>query len=327
MQNISGRWITHFLKSLPHLLRNLSGIRHFRLESRIKYPDFTFALIQRPARAAILRCLRENPLETLEVDSVAIPWELLCALPRSLQCLKLGGSWWLGGSDDYLVDKEMLESEQEPPLTVSPKVLHFNLHLDFAKILPAISANLQELVLQLDSFEISISGANELRDTLQSSLHAVISLPTLETLGFIINYTNYAGRIACPPRLIEIVDGYISQTVLPQIRALQITTTWNPRQACYPSPSRELDYEAFDGSWDTLDTSLTGLPTLELFKLTLMIEDESIRQDSSAIELLRSQREAEMAVLFPNARSRGMKVVMICGIIYRDFHIFSPNVR
>ncbi|KAH6907478.1 hypothetical protein BKA70DRAFT_1283117 [Coprinopsis sp. MPI-PUGE-AT-0042] len=341
MQNVNGRWITQFLKALPLVLRNLSGICYFRLESRIDDPNLSFALIQRPARRAILRCVKENSLETLEVDNISTPWELLCSLPQSLQQLKLGGP-----SGSYLADAEMFEEQQEPPLSVRPNMMHLNLHPDFAevisrqtrffshlksmtytfhdfdelqhfhsKILPIASANLQEL------------DTDELRDALQPSFSSANSFPALKILRFIINHTDYAGRIDCPPRIIEIIDGYISQNVLKQIKALQITTTWNLSQACYPPPREGSIFEPFHGSWDALDASLAELPSLERFQLTFIGKDASIRQDASATELLRSQREAEMAILFPNTRSQGVEVEMVCGIIHRDSHMFSPNVR
>ncbi|KAH6911830.1 hypothetical protein BKA70DRAFT_1560088 [Coprinopsis sp. MPI-PUGE-AT-0042] len=372
IQDITGRWIARFMEALPHLLVNLSCIRHFRLESRLTSLDLTFGLIRLPARAAILECLRRNPLETFQVDRVTIPWEVLCALPASLQRLELGQRRWCidlevgdsagietEGSGDYLADKEMFDSEEEPPLAVRPRVMHLNLDPDFSKVIarqqrlfshlnlvlrytyrgveslrhchckivPTMSAHLQELILQLDTL---LSGSDRLVDvfqsSLQSSLQSINSLPALTTLGFVFHHTGYSGRITCPPRFAKTVDAHISQTAFREIKVLRITGTWNLGQACYPPLSGDPIIDPFLGGWSALDASLAELPALEQLELTLSGEDDSLRAGSLAMRALCSQTEAEMASLFPETRRRGVSVSMACGL-RRDSNLFSANVE
>ncbi|KAH6907473.1 hypothetical protein BKA70DRAFT_356940 [Coprinopsis sp. MPI-PUGE-AT-0042] len=58
-------WITYFYKALSNLLRKLSSIRHFSLESTIGEPSLPFGTIPKPTRAAILQCIGSNPLEVV----------------------------------------------------------------------------------------------------------------------------------------------------------------------------------------------------------------------------------------------------------------------
>lgn len=58
-------WMTYFQETLPKLLHHLRNVHSFILDLEIANPKISFALLSRSARAAILGCLRSNPLESL----------------------------------------------------------------------------------------------------------------------------------------------------------------------------------------------------------------------------------------------------------------------
>ncbi|KAH6907704.1 hypothetical protein BKA70DRAFT_361622 [Coprinopsis sp. MPI-PUGE-AT-0042] len=157
----TARWFVHFQEVLPGILNPLSNIRHLLLVSEMIEPPLSFALLTRPTRAAILQCIRLNPLESLVVHRLAIPWELLLALPASLQSLELGdaklplllekgesGRVWLKGSADYTADSSMFRRRAETALKITPATLRLGISSIFSFILarqPAVFGHVQVL--------------------------------------------------------------------------------------------------------------------------------------------------------------------------------------
>jgi hypothetical protein len=176
-------WITFMQEVIPDILAPLSNVQSLLLSSNIPSVPLMFSLLARPTRAAILSCMRSNPIESIVIQQIHIPWQLLLALPPSLESLELGDpehpitldvgvfhAYHSEGSDDYLADLAMFGSKSEPPLAISPKVLRPNLSPMFSHILGRQGAKLfrqlevldlsANCLLELDCHDVMLSRAS-----------------------------------------------------------------------------------------------------------------------------------------------------------------------
>ncbi|KAH6907701.1 hypothetical protein BKA70DRAFT_1283716 [Coprinopsis sp. MPI-PUGE-AT-0042] len=325
-------WITFYQEVLPGILHPLRNVRTLLLNSDMVEPDMSFALLTRTARAAILQCIRSNPLKSFMANRIALPWEILLALPASLQILELGNSdspfqlelgesarFQLEGSDDYTADASMFQTKSEAPLTISPRVLRLSLLIFIPAVLVRQSA---AFFCQLKVLDYKISWIYDM-----AYHHAIVSRtsPTVEELVIRINdvktqdhqlllntmpaalrrmkplpslrklslvFHQVWDSIHCPPFFANITEQYLAHLTFHPIKVLEIAGTWLLQNASYSTSLEDRLIDPSAPDWDALDIRLAGLPNLELVNVTLGAEGPLFSPSSTNIRDFQCQLRA-----------------------------------